>query len=91
MAILVGETIKAFLSSSPSHEDRFGKGGYVVIASGLLTTATDSAINSAYPTGYQKTGMLIYDTDTQQEYRCTSPGSWQVVQSTTGDIDGGTY
>jgi hypothetical protein len=91
MAILIGETIKAALSSAPSHEDRFGKGGYVVIASGLLTTATDSAINSAYPTGYQKAGMLIFDTDTQKEYRCTTPGSWQVVQAATGDIDGGTY
>lgn len=91
MAIFIGETIKAALSAAPSHEDRFGRGGYVVVSSGFLTTASSEAINSEYPIGYQKAGMLVYDTDTGKEYRCTSPGSWQAIDTSTGDIDGGSY
>lgn len=62
----------------PTHEDAYGKGGFVSVATGGAGTATDAQINAKVVSDRRKTGMLVYDVSTSRYYRCTNGagGNW---------------
>lgn len=75
--------------SYPTHYDEWGNGGFVAIATGAAagSTASNNAINAYLPAPRRKTGMLVYDTDSEGYYRCTdgTTGLW-----TSENFGGGT-
>ncbi len=68
----------------PTHEDAYGKGGFVSIATGGSGSATDAQINARVVADRRKTGMLVYDTSTAKYYRCTNGGSGNWVHENFG-------
>lgn len=80
MAILLNEEIRTGNALVYTHEDQFGRGGYVAIATGITNAVpTSSAINAQVPTSRAKTGMLVFDSSSGYYFRCTnaaSPATW---------------
>lgn len=74
----------ATTDSYPTHEDAYGKGGFVSIATAGSGTATDAQINAKVVADRRKTGMLVYDTSTAKYYRCTNGGSGNWVHENFG-------
>ena len=70
--------------SYPTHEDVYGRGGYVSITTGGSGTATDAQINGRVVEDRRKTGMLVYDTSTAKYYRCTNGAGGNWVQENFG-------
>lgn len=70
MAINISSNIFP-LNNGPAiftHEDIYGKGGFVAIA----TTTQDPDINDHITQARRKEGMLVYDVTTDKYYRCLS-------------------
>lgn len=93
MPITIPDRIAPQSSLGSTHEDIYGTGGYVAIATGLSgspnSTQISQAINAAIPVARRKVGMLVFDSSLSRNYRCsaTDPGTWIHVFANDGTID----
>lgn len=95
MAIVISSNIELINPENPdlwSHEDIYGKGGYVVINRAEPGKTT---INSWIGSARRKQGMVVYDIDTGEHYRCitveqgpTPDDNWELTNF-GGGTDGG--
>lgn len=95
MSIKISNNIEPLNPLGFSHEDSYGRGGFIIVTTGALLEASSSEINAQVPQPRRKVGMRIYDTSTNQDYECVSVGTlgaspdngvWKIHV-----ISGGTY
>lgn len=96
MSIKIGAGIEPQSATlGVTHEDRFGRGGFIVVTTGALLEASSGEINAQVPQPRRKVGMRIHDVSTAQDYECVSVGTlgasiddgvWKVHV-----VSGGTY
>lgn len=78
-----------------THEDVFGRGGFIVVTTGAFGTASSTELNLYVSQPRRKVGMRVHDVSTKQDYECVSVGTlgatpddgvWKVFE-----LSGGTY
>ena len=93
MPINIPDKIAPQSSLGSTHEDIYGTGGYVAIATGLSgspnSTQISQAINQIITTPRRKVGMLVFDASLQKNFRCTATqsGTWVEVFANDGAVD----
>lgn len=93
MSITVAAQLVPQSSLGATHEDVYGVGGYVALATGLTGSPTllliQQAINNQVVLARRKVGMLVFDATTSRYFRCTAPesGTWVESFANNGSID----